>query len=101
MGLSLKPMSMRLLPQIRKRGNLKTKMSNAKMVAKSEKEAVAVSINSERVKKSQEKTDAIMLRPQKADGKIIRDAAAKAGKTVSGYILDAVWEYMENHKEED
>ena len=71
------------------------------MAVKAEKEAVAVSINSERVKKSQEKTDAIMLRPQKADGKIIRDAAAKAGKTVSGYILDAVWEYMENHKEED
>ena len=52
------------------------------------------------VKKSQEKTDAIMLRPLKADGKTIRDAAAKAGKTVSGYILDAVWEYMANHKEE-
>lgn len=78
---------------------MKTKTSDVKMVVKSEKEAVAVSINSERVKKSQEKTDAIMLRPKKADGKIIRDAAAKAGKTVSGYILDAVWEYMENHKD--
>ena len=57
-----------------------------------------MSTNSERVKKSQERTDAIMLRPLKADGKKIRDAAAAAGKTVSGYILDAVWEYMENHK---
>ena len=58
-----------------------------------------MSINSERVKESQKRTDAIMLRPQKADGKIIREAAKAAGKTVSGYILDAVWEYMGNHKE--
>lgn len=78
---------------------MKTNNTDARMVAKFENEAVAVSINSERVKKSQEKTDAIMLRPQKADGKIIREAAKAAGKTVSGYILDAVWEYMENHKE--
>jgi len=60
-----------------------------------------MSINSERVKRSQEKTDAIMLRPKKEDGKIIRDAAAAAGKSVSGYILNAVWEYMANHKEEE
>jgi len=60
-----------------------------------------MSINSERVKRSQEKTDAIMLRPKKEDGKIIRDAAAAAGKSVSGYILNAVWEYMTNHKEEE
>ena len=49
------------------------------------------------VKKAQEKTDAIMLRPSKADGARIRSAASAAGKTVSGYILDAVWEYMERH----
>lgn len=56
--------------------------------------------NIKAVKKAQEKTDAIMLRPSKEDGKQIRDAASAVGKTVSGYILDAVWEYMENHKEE-
>lgn len=27
-------------------------------------------------------------------------AASAAGKSVSGFILDAVWEYIENHKEE-
>jgi len=70
------------------------------MVEKSEQEISAMSTNSERVKKSQERTDAIMLRPLKADGAIIREAAKSAGKTVSGYILDAVWEYMENHKGE-
>lgn len=79
---------------------MKMSVQDGKMVEKSEQEISAVSTNSERVKKSQERTDAIMLRPLKADGKTIRDAAAKAGKTVSGYILDAVWEYMENHKEE-
>ena len=51
------------------------------------------------VKKAQEKTDAIMLRPKLEDGAIIRSAASAAGKSVSGFILDAVWEYMENHKE--
>ena len=59
-------------------------------------EVLSMSVNSERVKKSQEKTDAIMLRPQKADGKRIRDAAAAAGTTVSGYILSAVYERMDS-----
>lgn len=53
--------------------------------------------NIKAVKKAQEKTDAIMLRPSKEDGKQIRDAASAVGKTVSGYILDAVWEYMTTH----
>ena len=52
------------------------------------------------VKKAQEKTDAIMLRPAKEDGQRIRSAASAVGKSVSGFILDAVWEYIENHKEE-
>ena len=46
------------------------------------------------VKKAQEKTDAIMLRPPKADGARIRSAAFSAGKTVSAYILEAVYERM-------
>lgn len=46
------------------------------------------------VKKAQEKTDAIMLRPSKEDGARIRSAASAAGKSVSGFILDAVWEYI-------
>lgn len=46
------------------------------------------------VKKSQEKTDAIMLRPPLEEGQRIRDAASKAGKKVSPFILEAVNEYM-------
>lgn len=49
---------------------------------------------SERVKKSQEKCDAIMLRPPLAVGKKIRQAAADAGQSVSGYILEAVQNRM-------
>ena len=54
-GFILKAHAQRLLPQIRKRGNLKTNNTDVRMVAKSEKEAVAVSINSERVKKAKRK----------------------------------------------
>jgi uncharacterized protein (DUF1778 family) len=49
---------------------------------------------SERVKKAQLKTDAIMLRPKKAIGEKIRAAAAAAGESVSGYILSAVFDRM-------
>ena len=52
--------------------------------------------NIKAVKKSQEKTDAIMLRPPKADGARIRAAAAAANENVSAYILKAVWTRMEN-----
>jgi uncharacterized protein (DUF1778 family) len=53
---------------------------------------------SERVKKSQAKCDAIMLRPPLERGKEIRQAAADAGESVSGYILKAVAERMEKEK---
>lgn len=42
------------------------------------------------VKKAQSKCDAIMLRPSKVEGAAIRQAAADAGQSVCGYILDAV-----------
>lgn len=42
------------------------------------------------VKKAQSKCDAIMLRPSKEEGAAIRQAAADAGQSVNGYILDAV-----------
>lgn len=75
-------------------------------------EANTMSTNSERVKKSQEKTDAIMLRPKLEEGQIIRDTAKAVGKNLSAYILDAtriqmkkdkaaLREYMENHKEDE
>lgn len=49
----------------------------------------------ERVKKHQAKCDAIMLRPSKERGERIRRAAAEAGESLQGYILQAVQERME------
>ena len=53
-----------------------------------------------RVKKYQQKRDAIMLRPSKEDGKIVREAAASFGMSVQAFAMKAMFEYMENHKEE-
>lgn len=39
--------------------------------------------------------DNIMIRPDKDEGKKIRQAAAAAGKSVQAYILQAVREYMD------
>ena len=50
---------------------------------------------SERTKKYQTtKCDAIMLRPSKEKGKMVREAAERAGKTVTAYIMEAVEEKM-------
>lgn len=38
--------------------------------------------------------DNIMIRPTKAEGEQIRAAAAQAGQSVQGYILDAVRAHM-------
>ena len=48
----------------------------------------------EAVKRCQQKTDSIMLRPYLAEGQAIRQAAIRAGQPVSVYILDAVRERM-------
>ena len=48
--------------------------------------------NIDAVKKYQAKRDSIMLRPSKEDGKIIRAIAAKSGKSVQAYVLQAIWE---------
>lgn len=53
----------------------------------------------EYVRKYQEKRDAIMLRPSKEEGQIIRSAAKAAGMSVQGYVFQALREYMERHKE--
>ena len=49
------------------------------------------------IKELQAKKDAIMLRPDLEEGRLIRDTAKVDGKTVSGYILEAVKEYMARH----
>ena len=60
----------------------------------------------ERVKKYQEKCDAIMLRPSKEHGLRIRQAAKEAGKSVQAFILEAVdkridWEVELTPEEEE
>lgn len=42
--------------------------------------------------------DNIMVRPPKEEGQQIRAAAAAAGKSLQGYILEAVREKMEREK---
>lgn len=42
--------------------------------------------------------DSITLRPSKADGAQIRQAAADAGQSVTAYIMDAVRARMEQDK---
>ena len=46
------------------------------------------------VREYQKKCDAIMLRPLKAEGEAIRAAAAAAGESTQGYILEAVRKRM-------
>ncbi len=51
-------------------------------------------------KKSDAKYSQILLKPYKADGETIRAAAAAAGQSLQGYILQAVRERMEREKEQ-
>lgn len=53
------------------------------------------------VKRYQEGRDAIMLRPSKAEGHAIRQAAEDAGKSLQGYILEAVRLYMDPYINDD
>ena len=55
--------------------------------------------NKQAVKRYQAGRDAIMLRPAKEDGNEIRAAAAAAGLSLQGYILQAVREKMDREKE--
>lgn len=48
----------------------------------------------ERVKKYQEKCDAIMLRPKKEEGQQIRQAAAEAGQSVQSWVLNCCRDYL-------
>ena len=43
----------------------------------------------------QAKLDRIVIQPEKEEGAIIRRAAATAGQSVQGYILQAIKERME------
>ena len=54
----------------------------------------------EYVKKYQENRDAIMLRPTKADGQLVRSAAKARGKSVQGFVMEIVLEYIASHPKE-
>ena len=43
------------------------------------------------------KCDCIMLRPLKPEGERIRQAAKDSGKSLQGFILDAIRAYMEEN----
>jgi uncharacterized protein (DUF1778 family) len=45
-------------------------------------------------KRHQEKLDRLIIQPYKAEGEQIRAAAAEAGQSLQGYILQAVRERM-------
>ena len=47
------------------------------------------------VLRHQAKLDRIAIQPEKEEGAIIRQAAANAGQSVQGYILQAIKERME------
>ena len=47
------------------------------------------------VSRHQAKLDRIVIQPEKEEGTIIRQAAANAGQSVQGYILQAINERME------
>ena len=49
-------------------------------------------------KRHHEKLDSIKLQPYKEEGQQIRAAAAAAGKSLQGYILEAVREKMDKQK---
>lgn len=50
-------------------------------------------------KKHIDKLDKIKLQPYKAEGEAIRQAAADAGQSLQGYILQAVRERMDRDNE--
>ena len=64
-----------------------------------EKEVPTMS-NAEAVKKHHAKLDDLRIRPYKEEGQVIREWASAHGMSVQRLFLDAVKEYMENHKEE-
>lgn len=64
-----------------------------------EKETITMT-NAEAVKRHHAKLDEFKIRPYKDEGQKIRDWASAHGMSVQRLFLDAVAEYMENHKED-
>lgn len=56
--------------------------------------------NKDCVKRYHQKLDEFKIRPYAEEGQTIREYAAARGMSVQGLFLEAVREYMANHKEE-
>ena len=56
--------------------------------------------NAERTKRHHAKLDEFKIRPYIEEGQEIRAFAERAGLSVNGLFMEAVREYMNNHKEE-
>ncbi len=55
--------------------------------------------NADAVKKYHQKLDEFKIRPYTEEGQTIREYAAAHGVSVQSLFLEAVREYMENHRE--
>ena len=98
-GLSLSALFQRLLPQIRKRGNLKTNSTDVRMVETKIIGASTMSKNSEAVKKYySENCTEFKIRQLKEDAQAVKDYAAAHGCSVQALFLAAVADYMEQGK---
>ena len=58
------------------------------------KEGATMTRKSEYTKKYQTTRDAIMLRPSKADGQILRAGAAAAGMSVQAFVMGVMLDYI-------
>lgn len=58
------------------------------------KEGTTMTRKSEYTKKYQTTRDAIMLRPSKADGQILRAGAAAAGMSVQAFVMGVMLDYI-------
>ena len=56
--------------------------------------------NKDCVKRYHQKLDEFKIRPYAEEGQTIREYAVTHGMSVQGLFLEAVREYIENHKEE-
>lgn len=73
--------------------------NNVKLVGHNLREGTTMS-NAEAVKKYHQKLAEFKIRPYADEGQAIREYAAAHGMSVQGLFLEAVREYMENHKDE-
>lgn len=70
------------------------------MGAHIERKEVPPMSNADAVRKYHKKLDEFKIRPYTEEGQAIREAAARFRMSVQALFLEAVREYIENHKEE-